>query len=101
MYIINTTFVVEPSAHGRWYEFFLQKFVPLCRAEGFSELTFTRVLHEDTQGHYTYSLQVAVDSIPEYQRFVAEIMTDYGSTVLSVFGEQVLHFTTLLKRIML
>ncbi|MEG2479152.1 MAG: DUF4286 family protein [Mucinivorans sp.] len=86
---------------GGGMNFFYKKIVTHCRAEGFSELTFTRVLHEDTQGHYTYSLQVAVDSIPEYQRFVAEIMTDYGSTVLSVFGEQVLHFTTLLKRIML
>lgn len=99
MYIVNTSFVIEPAAHGRWYDFFTEKFIPFCRAQGFDNMTFTRVMHQKSDGHYTYSLQIHVNDIEQYQQFLQIALGEYSTTVSALFGEQVLHFTTLLKKI--
>lgn len=99
MYIVNTSFMVEPKAHGQWYVMFTERFIPMLRAEGFEDLVFTRVLSNSGDAHYTYSLQVSVADIPSYQRFMDQIMGEYSNIVLPAFGQNVLHFTSLLKRI--
>lgn len=67
--------------------------------QGFEILAFTRVLHDTSQGHYTYSLQVLAEDIAAYQRFIADILDDYGPMAKNLFGELALHITTLLKKI--
>lgn len=99
MYIINTTFIVEPPVHGQWYDLFLQKFVPFVRGAGFDELVFTRVLADNGDAHYTYSLQVGVADLGDYQRFLQDVMGEYNAIAGPLFGEQALYFTSLLKRI--
>ncbi len=99
MYIVNTTFVIEPQVHGQWYEFITAKFIPHLGVEGFEVLVFSRVLHEESTGHYTYSLQVNAPEMADYQKFVSDILSEYSSTATAMFGERALHFTTLLKRI--
>lgn len=117
MYIINTSFMVESPVHDRWYHFFTTKVVDLVRASGFGgagasahgashnsadtfdNLVFTRVLHDVSEGHYTYSLQVPVADMVEYQRFMDVVMSEYSSVASGLFAEQALHFTTVLKRI--
>lgn len=99
MYIVNTSFMIEPPVHGRWYEFFTEKFMPRLAIEGFEEFVFTRVLTDNRDPHYTYSLQVHVPDIASYQRFMQDMMGEYSSIVMPLFGEQALHFSTLLKKI--
>lgn len=105
MYIVNTTFIVEPAVHERWYDLFVRQFVPFLRAGGFgSDLTrmvFTRVLTDHGDPHYTYSLQVDVPDTAEYQRFMTEMIGEYASITGPLFGEQTLYFTSLLKKIVL
>lgn len=101
MYIVNTTFIVEPAVHDRWYDFFHRRFVPYLLGAGFGErrLLFTRVLTDHGEPHYTYSLQVDLPDTAEYQRFMDEIMGEYAALSGPLFGEQALYFVTLLKRI--
>ncbi|MEG0032981.1 MAG: DUF4286 family protein [Mucinivorans sp.] len=96
MYIVSTTFVVEPSVHGQWYEFFTTKYIPTLAA---SRVVFTRVLNETSDGHYTYSLQVEVPDIAQYQTYKSTQLAECLEFCASMFGEKVLHFTTLLKKI--
>lgn len=91
--------MVEPKAHQSWYSMLTDKFIPLLRAEGFTRFTLTRVLTNNNDGHYTYSLQVEVDNIPSYQRFMEQMIGQYTDIALPAFGENALHFSTLLKRI--
>lgn len=107
MYIINTSFMVEPPVHERWYDLFGHKFMPYLREAGFGgndsdgqrRIVFTRVLTDNGDPHYTYSLQVEVPDTAEYQRFMQDVMGEYSSIAGPLFGEQVLHFTSLLKKI--
>lgn len=96
MYIVTTTFVVEPAVHGQWYEFFTEKFVPTLQPR---RSVFTRVMSEQSDGCYTYSLQVDASDIADYQYIVGELMNEYVEFSGKMFGEQALHFTTLLKKI--
>lgn len=99
MYIINTTFVIEPPIHGQWYELLTDKYIPFLRRTGFDKLLLTRILNEEKTPHYTYSLQVEVDSIAHYQRFMSEAMGEYNAISGPIFGESALHLNTLLKKI--
>lgn len=107
MYIVNTSFMVEPPVHERWYDLFANKFMPYLREAGFGgddaqgqrKIVFTRVLTDNGDPHYTYSLQVEVSDTAEYRRFMQEVMGEYSSIAGPLFGEQALHFTSLLKKI--
>ncbi|MEG1414128.1 MAG: DUF4286 family protein [Mucinivorans sp.] len=95
MYIVSTTFVVDPSIHGRWYEFFTTKFITTLQWP----VIFTRVLSAQSDGQYTYSLQVEVPDIENYQNYQNGPLDECLDFSLTMFGEKVLHFTTLLKKI--
>ena len=99
MYVVNTSFMVNPECHDKWYELITGRLVPRMRGEGFADYLFTRVLAEDSCPHYTYSLQVDATDIPSYQRFTEEIMGEYAEAAGPMFGEGVLYFTSLLKKI--
>lgn len=99
MYIVNTSFIIEPEIHDRWYHFFITNIIPLLRGQGFNEPIFTRVLTDNSDGHHTYSLQVPVTDTAEYQRFVSQILGPYSEFAHPLFEQRALHFTSLLKRI--
>ena len=58
MYIVNTSFMVDPAIHDRWLESLRKHYLPLLAAQGFDKITFTRVLPATAEEHFTYSLQV-------------------------------------------
>ncbi len=99
--------MVEPLVHERWYDLFVHKFMPYLREAGFGEnadggqrrILFTRVLTDSGDPHYTYSLQVEVPDTAEYRRFMQDVMGEYSAIAAPLFGEQALHFTSLLKKI--
>ncbi len=99
--------MIEPPVHERWYDLFVNKFMPYLREAGFGgedaqkqrRVIFTRVLTDNGDAHYTYSLQVEVPDIPEYQRFMQDVIGEYSSIAGPLFGEQALHFSSLLKKI--
>lgn len=106
MYIVNTSFMVESAVHEPWYRFFVEKFMPYVRERGFGcdgahRIVFTRVLTDNGDSHYTYSLQVEVPDTAEYRRFESEILEEYVRICGPLFGDQALYFTTLLKKIAL
>lgn len=91
--------MVEPPVHDRWYELITGKVIPhLCRL-GFARPVFTRVLTNDRNAHYTYSLQVDMSDTAEYMRFMDEVIGEYSNIAEALFGENVLHFSSLLKKI--
>ncbi len=99
MYILNTTFVVDGPAHTPFLELMRERYIPLLRQEGFPEMTFTRLIREEPAGEFTYSLQVAVPTLDDYRRVSEELFSEYERIARHRFGEQVLWFTSLLKKV--
>lgn len=91
--------MVDPSAHNMWFEFITKKFITRLKSEGFSDIIFTRVLSEQTENHYTYSLQTPLKDISEYNRYNDEIFKDYIDISTPIFGAKVMFFNSLLKKI--
>ena len=85
MYIVNTSFMGEPSVHDRWLKF--------------GKVVFTRVLSVDAEDHFTYSLQVNADDMEAYRLIVDELFAEYAATVGALFGQRVLWFNSLMKRV--
>lgn len=99
MYIISTSFIVEPDVHAQWYEFFTQKFLPYVKEIGFKEIIFTRVLTNDNNAHYTYSLQLPNSNMDDYHNFVNNGLEEYRKVAEPWFEDRALLVVSLLKKI--
>ena len=99
MYILNTSFMVEYDVHDQWLDTFRNRFLPSLQEAGFSNLIFTKVISNDSEGDYTYSLQVPMADLSRYEEFNRDILGEYAATYRPVFGEKVLWFVSLLKKI--
>ena len=89
MYIVNTSFMVDPAIHDRWLESLRKHYLPLLAAQGFDKITFTRVLPATAEEHFTYSLQVEV----------GELFEEYAATARDLFGDKLMWFNSLLKKV--
>ncbi len=93
MYILSITFVVEPYADSNWRVYFRDEVDPLIKDK---KTTLCRVLSEHHNGHFTYSLQVQLDDLTDYNT----IKEGVANSLLKMnFGESILHFSTLMKEI--
>ena len=97
MYIYNTSFMVEAPVHDRWLALVRDKYIPFLKKAGFDRITLSRILSPETAGQLTYSLQVRVAEIPDYQRLDGELFAEYETIASGLFDGQVLHFATLMK----
>ncbi len=99
MYILNTSFMVDYDVHDRWLSTFRDRFLPFLRESGFDGLIFTRVVSNDSEGHFTYSLQIPLADLSRHKEYTEEILADYAATIGPAFGEKVLWFVSLLKKV--
>lgn len=98
MYIVNTTFIVRPTVHGAWYKFMVEKFLPAVEAISvYGSFRFTRLLSDQEEKHFTYSLQIDCCDIPAYQNYMGVTLVEYSDFAKSLFDAEVVHFVSLLK----
>ncbi len=95
MYIFNITFVVEPKVENEWQELLKKEFLPQL---GGRATSFFRVLGQHYAGHFSYSLQINCDTMKDYSEIDAVVQSVWGESCAARFGEQVMHFATLLKQ---
>ena len=98
MYIVNTTFVVAPEAQQMWLDILKEKYIPFLRERGYTSLVFSRIVSVEAVDEFTYSLQAEVEDIPAYQTLTGEIFEEYRRIADPLFGDKVLWFTTLMKK---
>lgn len=97
MYIVNTSFMVDPAVHAMWFEMLTTKYIPFLKENGFSSIVFTRVISNDTPDHFTYSLQINISDMAQYKQITEELFPEYQTIAEPVFGSKVLWITTLMK----
>lgn len=99
IYIVNISFMVAPRIHDAWLESLRKEFVPRLDSKEFGTVTFCRVLTDRPEGHFTYSLQIETKDMSGYQRIVHEILHEYSESAHKLFGEDLMYFTSVLKKI--
>lgn len=100
MYIVNTTFIVMPTVHGMWYEFVTEKYLPSLEENPiYGTVRFTRLLSEQEEKHFTYSLQIDCKELSVYHNYMKVSLAEYSEFSHSLFDAEVVHFVSLLKLI--
>lgn len=98
MYIVNISFMVSAAAHGNWYGFVHDKFLPQVELEPMiKDMVFSRVLAEEVMPHFTYSLQMYVEEISHYTKLRKGLLSEYQTFSAELFDAEVTHFITVMK----
>lgn len=99
MYIVNTSFMVDPQVHDRWLDLLTGKYIPVLKENGFDSLVFTRVLSTEAPDYFTYSLQVNIPDLGNYKLLTEELFYEYVNIAQPLFEDKVLWVTSLMKHI--
>ena len=99
MYIVNTTFVVEPEAQDQWLDIINSRYIPFLKENGYNVLALSRVISVEAVSHFTYSLLVEVPGLEEYRRLSGELFEEYVRIADPLFGTKVMWLTTLMKKL--
>lgn len=98
MYIVNTSFFVDPAANDSWLAIINDKYIPFLEQNGYRIIAFSKILSNEAAAHYTYSLMVDCEDIPAYSRLTEELFDEYRTLADVMFGQRVTWFTTLMKK---
>lgn len=98
MYIVNTSFFVEPEVHEIWLTIINSKYLPYLRKKGFEKIIFTKVISQEAEETLTYSLMVDIDDLKSYDKLTGEVFKYYKEIAIPMFGNRIPWFTTLLKK---
>lgn len=100
MYIVNTSFFVKPEISGQWLEIINGKYIPFLKENGFNDIVFSRVLSEGNNvDGFTYSLMVHVEDMSQYKTLTNELFGEYTSIAVPMFGQDVVWFITVMKKL--
>lgn len=98
MYIINISFIVSAPIHGAWYDFVTSKFIPAVKSdERVIKTLFSRVLSQEIEQQFTYSLQIDVEQISYYTQLKGSVLAEYQQFSSELFDAEVTHYISILK----
>lgn len=100
-YIFNTTFLVEYEIETRWIQAMQNHHLPFLKnKELCSDIIFTRIKGEYTREGKSFSLQLV---FPTKENLDIYLENHWEKLIKSMeedqFGQQILHFSTLLEEI--
>ena len=99
MYLVNTSFIVEPPVHDRWLAIVADHYIPLLRARGYTVVALSRVISVEAPDHFTYSLLVEAEDMRRYHELTEELFAEYLTIADPLLGSRVVWFTTLMKKL--
>ncbi len=98
MYLVNTSFAVEPAVHDSWLGIIKGHYIPLLIERGFEVAALSRVISVEPVQHFTWSLLVAVPDMARYMELTEEVFGEYLTLAGPLFGDSVMWFTSLMKK---
>lgn len=99
MYIVNTTFIVESTAQDAWLNIIRNMYIPFVQSNGFNDITFTRIISTEPTREFTYSIQVGISDMEQYNIFMERVLVEYSAITTPIFGEKIVWFTSLMKKL--
>ena len=98
MYLVNTSFAVEPAVRELWAGIIKERYIPLLKLRGYTVAAFSRVISVEPVQHFTYSLLVEVPDMLRYAELTGDVFGEYLAVADPLFGDSVMWFTTLMKK---
>lgn len=101
MYLYSITINIDDDVHQEWLEWMRTVFVPaLFDTKLFVKKNFLRMMNEEkTDGTMTYSLQLFMANLEDYQRYEEVYCYDHQVMMYSKYNNKIVEFRTLLKLI--
>ena len=98
MYLYNITYRVENTVFDAWKIWVLEKNIPSIMSLGlFSSFRFCALLGEEIVDAQTYALQFKCESWETFLQYRDGNMSAFFEQQMSLFGEDVLTFSSLLE----
>lgn len=98
MYLVNTSFSIEPHVLRAWLEIIKEDYIPLLERGGFRVVALSRVISAEAVAHFTYSLLVEVADMARYKELTEDVFGEYLAIAGPLFGTDVMWFTSLMKK---
>lgn len=98
MYLVNTSFAVDPAVLDSWLGIIKSHYIPLLKQRGYDVVALSRVISVDPVQHFTYSLLVAVPDMQRYAELTEDVFSEYLAVADPLFGQSVVWFTSLMKK---
>ena len=99
MYIYNVTINIENSVHDEWLAWMETHILKVLNTGKFTSAKLTEVLVEEEMGGKTYSVQYAVNSREDLDRYYKYDAEKLQAESHKKFGDKMLSFRTELKLI--
>ncbi len=98
MYLYNITYRVENTVFDAWKSWVLEKNIPSIMSLGlFSSFRFCALLGEENVDAQNYALQFKCESWETFLQYRDGKMSAFFEQQMSLFGEDVLTFSSLLE----
>ena len=98
MYIVNVSFMVSAPVHGVWYDYIDNTFLPEIKSSLLvKNIIMSRVLGEQVQTHFTYSIQLYIEEISHYVKLKGGALGSMQVALPTLFKEDVTNFITVMK----
>jgi hypothetical protein len=98
MIIYNVTVNVENGCHDEWLNWMQHVHIPEVMACGiFTGHRILKVLADEDSGGKTYAIQYNCNSMEDYDTYIKNFAPALRQKTISLFGEKVVAFRTLLE----
>ena len=99
MFILNTTYTVEPSCLQQWIQWIREEFfVVAVDSKLMHEPKLYKVMVAEEQGP-TYSVQLKAESLSDLREWLNGEAKVMGEAHSKIFGQKALGFSTVLKEV--
>lgn len=100
MIIYNVTINIDPEFQTDWLEWMKAEHIPAVMATGlFLEYRFARILSDDPEEGFTYSVQYLLDNIGDYEIYRTVYAPGLQEETQKRYKDKFVAFRTLLKTI--
>jgi len=98
MIIYNVTINIEPSVHDEWLQWMQEIHIPeVMQTNLFIENRILKVLGDDDQEGYTYSIQYTCNSLDDYENYKMKFAPELQAKHNERYKDKFVSFRTLLE----
>ena|SRR5690348_11337783 len=98
MFIYNITMQVEWSIHEAWLQWMIDVYIQKMQSTGcFIKRQLVRLMEIDETEGPTYALQLFVETMEDYNRFIQLYASSLNETLLDCWNDKVITFSTLMR----
>ncbi|MBE9488186.1 MAG: DUF4286 family protein [Bacteroidetes bacterium] len=97
-YIVNTTFIISPELHDKWYGHIIKELLPILKLDNeHKNIVFTRIMSQEGEQHLTYSIQIYIDDVKQYKVIRDKYIAEYKNSASKLLGTEIMYFISVMR----